>query len=194
MSRTITLFKLGGVATAVAAVTLAAAGSVYVNAQNNSGRGPAVQQGGPAGRGPGGPGDRFGGPGRRGGPLGPRGILGPLPLDRLGLTETQREQIRTVMQSHDAELKTLNDRAITARQALQTTVLAEAFDEGAIRARSADVAAVEADLAVSRARIRTEVLQMLTPEQRARAKELPPPGGGRPGRGGRGGRPSPPVQ
>ena len=104
---------------------------------------------------------------------GPRGILGPIAIERLGLTEPQQQQVRAVIQSHDSELKTLNDRAFTARQALEAAVMADAVDENAIRFRSAEVASVQADLAVTRARVRAEVFQLLTPEQRTKAREMP---------------------
>jgi protein CpxP len=106
---------------------------------------------------------------------GPGGVLGPLGLERLGLNDSQREQVRVIMQTHDQELMALNGQSCTAHQALELAVMADTFDEGAIRARSADVASVEADLAVTRARVRSEVFQMLTPEQRAMAKEMPRP-------------------
>jgi Spy/CpxP family protein refolding chaperone len=113
------------------------------------------------------------------GPLG--GLLGPMAVERLGLTGSQRDQIMAVVQSHDAERKDLNDRSFAAHQALDAAVMADTVDEGVIRARSADEAAIDADMAVMRARLRGEVLQMLTPEQRARAKETPqPPGNRRP--------------
>jgi periplasmic protein CpxP/Spy len=105
---------------------------------------------------------------------GPRGILGPIALERLGLSESQQAQVKAVIQSHDSELKGLHDRAFAARQALQASVMADSVDENTIRAKSADVAAVEADLAVIQARVRAEVFQLLTPEQRTKAKEMPP--------------------
>ena len=49
---------------------------------------------------------------------------------------------------------------------------AETSDEAAIRARSADVAAIQADAAVLRARVHQEVFSLLTAEQQAKAKEL----------------------
>jgi Spy/CpxP family protein refolding chaperone len=113
--------------------------------------------------------------------MGRRGILGPIAIERLGLSESQHAQVNAVIQSHDAELKALHDRAFAARHALQATVTADAVDERAIRARSADVASVEADLAVIQARVRAEVFQLLTPEQRAKANEMQPrPGDRRP--------------
>jgi protein CpxP len=111
-----------------------------------------------------------GGPGFGPGPGGP-GDIG-LPLRELELTDAQREQVRTVMQSHQAAFKEIGDRMRTARQALDAVVTADALDEAAIRAKSADVAAVEADGAVLRARVHQEVFSLLTAEQQAKAKEL----------------------
>ena len=110
-----------------------------------------------------------------------------IPLGRLDSTDLQREQVGTVMQSHGAELKALVDRAFAAHEALHAAIGADPIDEGTIRARSGDVAAVQADMAVARARIRAEVFQVLTPEQRAKARD----GAGHSGGRGHGPRPRP---
>jgi protein CpxP len=116
----------------------------------------------------GGPG--FGGPGRgRGGPGGP---LGGLPLRELNLTDAQREQVRAIVESREAETRAIGERAMAARQALHAATTSASFDEGLVRARAAELAALEADLAVSRARIYADVFQILTPEQQAKAKEI----------------------
>jgi protein CpxP len=128
-------------------------------------------QGGPGLRrmGPGGPGRGFGP-----GPGGPFGILGELGhgLRQLDLSDAQREQLRGVMESHRAEFQAFGDRMRTAHEALDMVVTAEAVDESAIRARSADLAAVQADAAVLRARVHQEIFSLLTAEQQAKAKEL----------------------
>jgi periplasmic protein CpxP/Spy len=112
----------------------------------------------------------FGGPGRgRGGPGGP---LGGLPLRELNLTDAQREQVRAIVEPREAETRAIGERATAARQALHAATTSASFDEGLVRARAAELAAVEADLAVSRARIYADVFQMLTPEQQAKAKEI----------------------
>ena len=188
MTRTIRRFGLGVGAATLAIALTASVASVFARPQNSS-QDPGIGRQGPGGPGRGGPGGRGGrlggpfGPGRQGGPMG--GLLGPGGLERLGVSDAQREQVKAITESHDGEVKALNDRAFAAHQAVQLAVMADVFDEGAIRAKSADLAAVEADLAVSRGRIRSEVFQILTPEQRAKAKELPQ----RPDR-----RPPPPVQ
>ncbi|MEZ5286368.1 MAG: Spy/CpxP family protein refolding chaperone [Vicinamibacterales bacterium] len=121
---------------------------------------PGMQRRGP---GPGGPG--FGGP---------MGLLGELGrgLRQLGITDAQREQMRGVAQAHEAEFKEIGDRMRTARQGMDDLITADTIDENAIRAKSAEVAAVEADAAVLRARVHQELFSLLTAEQQTKAREL----------------------
>jgi len=100
--------------------------------------------------------------------------MGMLPMlaRELNLTDAQKAQIKTIADSHRDEWKALGDRARTAHEALQQAVTADTVDEGLIRQRSAEVAAVEADMAVARARAHAEVFQLLTPEQKTQAKTL----------------------
>jgi protein CpxP len=129
---------------------------------------PGGQRGfGPMGRGMMGP----GGPGMRGGPGGPFGMAG-LPLRELELTDTQREQVKAVMESHRDEQKAIGDRMQPARKALHDAIAADTLDETAIRAAAAQVGAIEADAAVLQAKIRAEIVALLTPEQVKKAKEL----------------------
>jgi protein CpxP len=148
---------------AVAIVAIAALGYAGVQAQNtDSGPGQSM------GRGRGGPGfGRFGGPGGRGGPLGELGII-----NRLNLTEDQRNQVRQLMESRQEETRALAEKLRSAHEGLQAAVTANSFDEGTIRARSADVASAEADMAVARGRLHADVLQILTAEQRTRLNQL----------------------
>ena len=141
-----------GVATGV--LVLGVGAGVYATAQNTN------QDPRPFSRG-----------GRMGGPGGPMGML-PMLAGELNLTDAQKAQIKTIADSHRDEWKALGDRARTAHQALQQAVTADTVDEGLIRQRSAEVAAVEADMAVARARAHAEVFQLLTPEQKTQAKTL----------------------
>ena len=111
------------------------------------------------------------GPGFGRGPGGPLGELGSM-FRQLDLSDDQRQQVRSVMQSHEPAFKEIGERMRTARQALDATVTADIVDEAAIRAKSADVAAAEADAAVLRAKVHQEVFSLLTAEQQAKAKEL----------------------
>ena len=152
----------------VGIITLGLAGADAL-AQNTRG-GPMAGRGGPGGpRGAWGQGR--GGPGAM---LGPMGFPGALPMlaERLNLTDAQRDQVRSIVESHRDEMRTLADRTFAARTALRTVVVAEVVDEAAIRARSADLAAVEADAAVAHGRIHNEAWQILTPEQQDEARKL----------------------
>jgi protein CpxP len=100
------------------------------------------------------------------------GPLGGLPLRELNLTDPQREQVRQILDSRQQETQAIGERAMAAREALHAATTSPSFDEGLIRARAAELAAIEADMAVSRARVFADVLQILTPEQQAKAKEL----------------------
>ena len=55
--------------------------------------------------------------------------------------------------------------------ALNGAVTADSINETLIRQKSSEVAAVDADMAVARARARAEVFQILTAEQRSKVKE-----------------------
>lgn len=159
MTTTFTRATLG-----LAAVLVAA--GIYVSAQDQNTNQPAPPfMAGQGGQGPG----RFGGPGGRGG--GPMGLLPPLPPD-LNLTDAQREQIRALAQSHRDEWKALADRAQPAHDALLAAITADTVNDGLIREKSAEVAAVEADMNVARARVHAEVAQILTADQRAKLQDL----------------------
>src|SRR5262245_31709127 len=108
-----------------------------------------------------------GGPMAFGGPMGMFGFLGP----DLNLTDAQKQQIKSVAESHKAEWQAFGDRARTAHQALEAAIGADTVDEGLIRAKHAEVAAVEADMAVAPAGATAEIWPILTPEQQGKVKE-----------------------
>lgn len=172
------LHRLGLKAGAAIVVLGLAAG--HVSAQNTNGA-PAPFRGAPGrGRGPGGP----GGPDGPGAP----GFLGPIRMmaSQLDLTDAQKDQIKSIAQSHAEEWNGIADREMKAREALQAAVNAAQFDEVTIRQKSAELAAASADAAVAQARARAEVVQLLTAAQQARLKEFEAqkPGPGRRGRRG----------
>ena len=86
------------------------------------------------------------------------GVLGPMMLNRLDLTSDQRDRVKQIVESHREEQPAIHQRTMAAHDALQTAVTSGSFDEALIRARAADVAAVEADQVV-RARIFAEAFR-----------------------------------
>ena len=99
--------------------------------------------------------------------------MGMLPMlgRELNLTDAQRDEIRSIAESHKDEWRTLADRERAARAALNELVTAGTVDEAAIRHKSAEVAAADADAAVARAHAHAEVMQILTADQKARLRQ-----------------------
>jgi protein CpxP len=147
---------------ALGAAAIVVAAGAYAGAQDQN----TSQQPPPFMGRHGGPGGWFAGPG------GPMGMLPLLPMRQLQLTAAQRDQIKAIATSHADEWRALADRARQARQALMTAVTADAVNEPLIRQQSAQLAAVEADLAVARAQAYVEASQILTADQKAKLKDL----------------------
>jgi protein CpxP len=161
-------FKIS-LAAGIAALMLAgAAPALMAHDQDQQRRGPGPQMGGP------GPGPRMGGPGGpgRGGPMrgGPMGV-GP-GFRELDLTDDQKTQLKTIAESHRNEFEEAGKKIGAAREGMRALLEADQINEGAIRAKSAEVAAAEAELAILNARVRQQQLQVLTSEQQAKLKEL----------------------
>jgi Spy/CpxP family protein refolding chaperone len=91
---------------------------------------------------------------------------------QLGLSDGQKAQIKAIAESHADEWNGLADREWQGQQALRTAINATPFDEVTIRQRTAELGAVNADMAVGRARARAEAIQVLTADQRAKLKEI----------------------
>jgi periplasmic protein CpxP/Spy len=111
------------------------------------------------------------GPGAPGG----RGMRGPgfggLEFRNLDLSDDQKAQLKKIRDARQAELKAAADKIGTARQGMRALIEADSINEGAIRAKSAEIAAAEADMLILNAKIRKEAMQILTAEQLAKLKE-----------------------
>jgi len=157
MTATVKRLTLG---VGAAALAIGVSAGAFLHAQDGGQQRPAAGEGRHGG--PGGPGFR--------GPGGPMGLLPMLGRD-LELTDAQKDQLKTIADSHKEDWKALAERGRAAHMALNQAVMADTIDEALIRQKSSEAAAVDADLAVARARARAEVFQILTAEQRAKVKE-----------------------
>ena len=154
------------------AVAMAAAISMPLMAQVPQGRGGR----GAAMAGPGGP----GGPGRGG----PMGILRGIQL-----TDAQRDQIRAIHEEARTG-EAPGAKMMELQKQLHLALLADTVDPARLEPLKTSIAAAEAEALARRIDIETRVVQVLTPEQRAQAREnvdKGAPGSRRPGPG-RGGR------
>jgi Spy/CpxP family protein refolding chaperone len=91
-------------------------------------------------------------------------------LAQLGLSDEQKQQVKTIFGNHQGDFQALRQRALPARRALADAVAAG--DEATIRQKSGDLAAVQTDTALLAARVRAEIFKILTPEQQQKAQDL----------------------
>ena len=89
----------------------------------------------------------------------------------LDLTEEQRTQVKAIVDSHQDEFKAVGAKMRAARESMRTLIEADTLDEAAVRAKSTEVAAAEAEVAILSAKVRQQTLQVLTSEQLAKLKE-----------------------
>jgi Spy/CpxP family protein refolding chaperone len=113
---------------------------------------------------------RRGGPGVDG-PRGMRGGAGP-EFRFLDLTDDQRAQLRKIREARQSEFKAAGEKLRAARDGMRTLMEADSINESAIRSKSQEVAAAEAEMAILNAKVLAESTQILTSEQQAKLKEL----------------------
>ena len=105
-------------------------------------------------------------------PGGGRGPRGGFPGMRdLDLSDVQRDSIRDIRQQNRSTQRPLNEQLRAARQALNEAVMTDVVNEPVIRALAAELAILEADATVLRAHTYAAIVNILTPEQRARLTE-----------------------
>jgi periplasmic protein CpxP/Spy len=130
------------------------------------------------GRGPG------AGPGR-GGPGGPMAII-----RQLNLTDAQREQIKALTDAERAARAQTGGQApvrtvFDLQRSLEAAIFADTPDTAQIDQLKASIADAEAAALAGRIDLQLKIAQILTPEQRAQARELTAQRANRVGRAGR---------
>ena len=103
---------------------------------------------------------------------GPMGILFLSKIASLGITDVQKDKIHIILREHQPKMEPMVRQCIAERRALRDMIRFETVDEKTIRAQSAKVATLEADLAVQRAHAAQEVRATLKPDQIEKAREL----------------------
>ena len=160
MNRQSVIRMVGGVSAAV----LLAAGLMTVWSQSEIAQAqtnppPAGRMGPP----PDGPGGRGGRGGRFGGPMG-----GGFGIDPRDLTDAQREQIKGIRDRHAEEIRPLAERTRTAREAIDQAVFE---GKGDYRALALELGNAETELALATAQVQSEVMGVLTAEQKQKIAE-----------------------
>ncbi|GFE58317.1 Spy/CpxP family protein refolding chaperone [Geobacter sp. AOG1] len=95
----------------------------------------------------------------------------------LGLSDAQQAQIKAIFAAEREKNGPLMEKMKAYRKQLHDAAKATPFDEAAVRTVATNQAQVEVELAVSRARIQSQINGILTPEQRQKLEKLRPPMG-----------------
>ncbi len=106
-----------------------------------------------------------------GGPGGPGGLDMRL-LDQLSLTDTQKTQINSLLDTLKTASEPYMKEVMQANEAIRTAIEADTFDESTVQAQADIVGQATADLTTLRARTEAAVYQLLTTAQRVQLKEL----------------------
>ena len=100
------------------------------------------------------------------------GFLAERAKEKLGLTDEQLGQIKDVLKPEKSGIISLLTRLRDARAALRDAIRSTDANETSVRAASARVATVEADVAVERMKIFKQISPILTDEQRTKLAAL----------------------
>jgi Spy/CpxP family protein refolding chaperone len=93
-------------------------------------------------------------------------------LEKLNLTDAQKEQVRSIMSEERAKMKPLKDKLKEGRKEMRAATKDGAFDEAQVRSIAGKQASTITEMIVIRQRIKTRIYKILTPEQRAQAQQL----------------------
>ena len=111
------------------------------------------------------------GHGRMAGCMGP-GFPGLKMVMHLDLSDTQRDEIRSIVKKYRTEGKEIREELASARENMAAITFADPLDEAAVRSQFQALAPQMEELAVLGARIISEVKTVLTPDQIALMNEM----------------------
>jgi Spy/CpxP family protein refolding chaperone len=95
-------------------------------------------------------------------------------MQDLALTEEQRNQLQEANKTFGTNAAPIYSRLTTARRELDALANQDKLDESSIRSKAKEIADLEADLAIARARRFAKLRSFLTPEQARRLNQMPP--------------------
>ena len=91
---------------------------------------------------------------------------------KLGLSDAQKAQAKQIFQANKAVVQPIITSMRTERKNLRELMHADTIDEAAIRAETAKIAGIQADLNVNRAKVGAQFRAILTPDQLTKLKTL----------------------
>jgi len=91
---------------------------------------------------------------------------------KLNLTDEQKKEMFSIRLDERAKMKPMFQKLKDAHKQIIDLVKAAKFDEAKVRAIAKGQADIIADIIVERARMKSRIYAVLTPEQRAKAEQL----------------------
>lgn len=92
----------------------------------------------------------------------------------LDLTDEQRTQIQEIVAAEREAVKPLVGQLRGKRKELLAATRGAAFDEAAVRSLAAGQAGIFTELIVAKARMKSRIFAVLTPQQQAKAEKIRP--------------------
>jgi len=87
---------------------------------------------------------------------------------QLDLTETQHAQVKAIMAKEKPNFQPLMLQMAQNRQQMRQLIMSGSFDEAKVRELAAQQSQTVTELTVQRARVESEMFQLLTPEQKTK--------------------------
>jgi len=91
---------------------------------------------------------------------------------RLNLTDAQRSQMKQIMQQERPTIKPLMQQLSQSHQQLTQLELSGTFDENAVRNLASQQAQTMTELTVERARLASQMFNLLTPDQKTQLNQM----------------------
>ena len=85
----------------------------------------------------------------------------------LNLTSDQKQQMKNIMKGHHKEFMEGKIAVLQARQNLMAATTSSTFDQSAVQKASSEMSASQEKMAILRAKVFSEVMPILTPDQQA---------------------------
>ena len=92
--------------------------------------------------------------------------------DALDLTDAQQAQIKDIRDKEKPAMKPLMDQMFQTHKAMENLIASGTFDEAKVRAVAAQQALTFQELAVQKARVDSEMLQVLTADQKTKLASI----------------------
>ena len=92
--------------------------------------------------------------------------------DYLDLTDAQQAQVKDIMAKEKPALKPLMQQMAQSHQQIRELTMAGTFDEAKVRTLATQQAQTMTEIIVQKARIESEMIQILTPEQKTKLNDF----------------------